>query len=138
MLLNAQRMDNFATRDLNENSACRQMLRLEVKEVPPRAQVLREQCKNSKPQRRQNWNQNRYNKLFTRRTWIEREICSGIFAMSLGSHQLRINRTTLQENRQRCRGPGVAMANHANTRTTQLYDRWRDEMSLDEVERILI
>jgi hypothetical protein len=28
------------------------------------------------------------------------------------------------------------MANHASTRTTQLYDRRRDELSLDEVERI--
>ena len=32
----------------------------------------------------------------------------------------------------------AAMANHASTRTTQLYDRRRDEMSLDEIERILI
>jgi len=30
------------------------------------------------------------------------------------------------------------MANHASTRTTQLYDRRRDEVSLDEAERILI
>jgi hypothetical protein len=28
------------------------------------------------------------------------------------------------------------MANHASTRTTQLYDRRRDDISLDEVERI--
>jgi hypothetical protein len=28
----------------------------------------------------------------------------------------------------------AAMANHASTRTTQLYDRRRDEMSLDEVD----
>jgi hypothetical protein len=32
----------------------------------------------------------------------------------------------------------AAMANHASTRTTQLYDRRRGELSLDEVERILI
>jgi predicted transcriptional regulator len=32
----------------------------------------------------------------------------------------------------------AAMANHASTRTTQLYDRRHDEMSLDEVERIVI
>ena len=32
----------------------------------------------------------------------------------------------------------AAMANHASTRTTQLYDRRRDEVSLDEVERIMI
>jgi hypothetical protein len=31
----------------------------------------------------------------------------------------------------------AAMANHASTRTTQLYDR-RDELSFDEVERIVI
>lgn len=30
------------------------------------------------------------------------------------------------------------MANHASTRTTQLYDRRRDDVTLDEVERILI
>jgi site-specific recombinase XerC len=30
------------------------------------------------------------------------------------------------------------MGNHASTRTTQLYDRRRDDVSLDEVERILI
>jgi predicted DNA-binding WGR domain protein len=32
----------------------------------------------------------------------------------------------------------AAMANHASTRTTQLYDRRRDEVSLDEAERISI
>ena len=32
----------------------------------------------------------------------------------------------------------AAMANHASTRTTQLYDRRRDEISLNEVERIII
>jgi hypothetical protein len=29
-------------------------------------------------------------------------------------------------------------ANHASTRTTQLYDRRRDEMSLDEVEPLRV
>jgi integrase len=32
----------------------------------------------------------------------------------------------------------AAIANHASTRTTQLYDRRRDDISLDEVERIHI
>jgi integrase/recombinase XerD len=32
----------------------------------------------------------------------------------------------------------AVIANHASTRTTQLYDRRSDEASLDEVERILI
>ena len=30
------------------------------------------------------------------------------------------------------------IGNHASTRTTQLYDRRSDEVSFDEVERILI
>jgi hypothetical protein len=32
----------------------------------------------------------------------------------------------------------AAMANHASTRTTQLYDRRHDDISLDEVERVRI
>ncbi len=32
----------------------------------------------------------------------------------------------------------AVMANHSSTRTTQLYDRRSDEVSLDEIERILI
>lgn len=31
-----------------------------------------------------------------------------------------------------------AMANHASTRTTQLYDRRQEDISLDEVERIMV
>jgi len=30
----------------------------------------------------------------------------------------------------------AAMANHSSTRTTQLYDRRSDEVTLDEVERV--
>jgi hypothetical protein len=33
---------------------------------------------------------------------------------------------------------GAAMANHASTRTTQLYDRRRGDMTLDEIEKIRI
>jgi hypothetical protein len=36
------------------------------------------------------------------------------------------------------REKAAAMANHASTGTTQLYDRGRDEVSLDEIERIVI
>ena len=32
----------------------------------------------------------------------------------------------------------AAMANHASTRTTQLYDRRGDKITLDEVERVVI
>jgi integrase/recombinase XerC len=40
------------------------------------------------------------------------------------------NRGTLEK--------AAVMANHASTRTTQLYDRRRDDVTLDEVERITI
>jgi hypothetical protein len=40
------------------------------------------------------------------------------------------NRGTLEK--------AAQMANHASTRTTQLYDRRREEISLDEVERIRV
>jgi hypothetical protein len=32
----------------------------------------------------------------------------------------------------------AAMSSHASTRTTQLYYRWRDHMSINEVERIVV
>ena len=35
-------------------------------------------------------------------------------------------------------GRAAAMANHDSTRITQLYDRPSDDVSLDEIERILI
>ncbi len=36
------------------------------------------------------------------------------------------------------REKAAQMANHSSTRTTQLYDRHADEVTLDEVERIII
>jgi hypothetical protein len=30
------------------------------------------------------------------------------------------------------------IANNASTRTTQLYNRWSDDVTLDDVERVLI
>lgn len=44
-LINAQELGDFATHDLDENSPCRQMLRLgATKLASTRAQTLREQC----------------------------------------------------------------------------------------------
>ena len=37
-----------------------------------------------------------------------------------------------------CFGGTDMQDNHASTRTTQLYDRRADEVTLDEVERIII
>ena len=47
-----------------------------------------------------------------------------------GDHRYLKNGGTLEK--------AAARANHASTRTTQLYDRWRDELGLDEVERIVV
>ena len=47
-----------------------------------------------------------------------------------GRHRLPKNGGTLEK--------AAMIANHASTRTTQLYGRRSDEVSLDEVERILI
>jgi hypothetical protein len=69
---------------------------------------------------------------------IRRRAAGAGIATKLGNHSFRAtgiraylkNGCTLEK--------AAAMANHASTRTTQLYDRRRDELSLDEVERIMI
>jgi integrase len=56
----------------------------------------------------------------------------------VGNHTFRATRITAYLKNGGSLDNAAAMANRASTRTTQLYDRWRDEMSLDEVERISI
>ena len=60
---------------------------------------------------------------------IETKLCNHSFRATGISAYLK-NGGTLEK--------AASMANHASTRTTQLYDRRRDEMSLDEVERIRV
>jgi integrase len=57
---------------------------------------------------------------------------------SFGNHTFRATGITAYLKNGGSLENAAAMANHASTRTTQLYDRRRDEMSLDEVERISI
>jgi integrase len=59
-------------------------------------------------------------------------------ATKLGNHSFRATRITAYLKKGGTLEKAVAMANHASTRTTQLYDRRRHEVSLDEVERIVI
>jgi site-specific recombinase XerD len=59
-------------------------------------------------------------------------------ATKLGNHSLRATGITAYLKNGGTLEKAAAMANHASTRTTQLYDRRRDELSLDEVERIMI
>jgi site-specific recombinase XerD len=56
----------------------------------------------------------------------------------IGNHSFRATGITAYLKNGGTLEKAAAMANHASTRTTQLYDRRNDEMSLDEVERILI
>ena len=59
-------------------------------------------------------------------------------ATRIGNHTFRATGITAYLKNGGTLEKAAAMANHASTRTTQLYDRRRDELSLDEVERILI
>ena len=60
---------------------------------------------------------------------IDTEVCCHTFRATGITAYLK-NGGTLEK--------AASMANHASTRTTQLYDRRSDEVNLDEVERILI
>lgn len=54
----------------------------------------------------------------------------------IGNHSFRATGITAYLKNGGTLENAAAMANHASTRTTQLYDRRRDAISLDEVERI--
>jgi len=56
----------------------------------------------------------------------------------IGNHSFRATGITAYMKNGGTLENAAAMANHASTRTTQLYDRRRDDISLDEVERVLI
>ncbi|MFT8948268.1 MAG: tyrosine-type recombinase/integrase [Acetobacter aceti] len=55
---------------------------------------------------------------------------------AIGNHTFRATGVTAYLKNGGTLENAAAMANHASTRTTQLYDRRRDEISLDEVERV--
>jgi integrase len=56
----------------------------------------------------------------------------------IGNHTFRASGITAYLRNGGTLENAAVMANHASTRTTQLYDRRRDEISLDEVERIRV
>jgi site-specific recombinase XerD len=66
-----------------------------------------------------------------------RALAAGI-ETKIGNHSFRATGITAYLKNGGTLEKAASMANHASTRTTQLYDRRHDEMSLDEVERILI
>jgi site-specific recombinase XerD len=69
---------------------------------------------------------------------IGRRAAAAGIATKLGNHSFRATGITAYLKNGGTLEKAAAMANHFSTRTTQLYDRRRDELSLDEVERIVI
>jgi integrase/recombinase XerC len=69
---------------------------------------------------------------------IGRRAAAAGIATKLGNHSFRATGITAYLKNGGTLEKAAAMANHASTRTTQLYDRRRDELTLDEVERISI
>ena len=69
---------------------------------------------------------------------IRRRAAAAGIATKLGNHSFRATGITAYLKNGGTLEKAAAMANLASTRTTQLYDRRRDEVSLDEVERIVL
>jgi integrase len=69
---------------------------------------------------------------------IRRRAAAAGIMTKVGNHSFRATGITAYLKNGGTLEKAAAMANHASTRTTQLYDRRRDEMSLDEVERIRV
>ena len=69
---------------------------------------------------------------------IRRRAAAAGIETKLGNHSFRATGITAYLKNGGTLEKAAAMANHASTRTTQLYDRRRDEVSLDDVERMVI
>jgi hypothetical protein len=69
---------------------------------------------------------------------IRRRASAAGIKTQVGNHTFRATGITAYLKNAGTLENAAAMANHASTRTTQLYDRRRDEVNLDEVERIAI
>ena len=69
---------------------------------------------------------------------IRRRAAAAGIETKLGNHSFRATGITAYLKNGGTLEKAAAMANHASTRTTQLYDRRRDEVTLDEIERIVI
>jgi site-specific recombinase XerD len=69
---------------------------------------------------------------------IARRAAAAGIKTKIGNHSFRATGITAYLKNGGTLEKAAQMANHASTRTTQLYDRRHDEMSLDEVERISV
>ena len=69
---------------------------------------------------------------------IRRRAASAGIATKIGAHTFRATGITAYLENGGTLEKAAAMAGHASIRTTQLYDRRRDEVSLDDAERVAI
>jgi site-specific recombinase XerD len=69
---------------------------------------------------------------------IQRRARAGEITTKIGNHTFRATGVTAYLKNGGTLENAALMANHASTRTTQLYDRRAEEVTLDEVERILV
>ena len=69
---------------------------------------------------------------------VRRRAAAAGIATAIGNHSFRATGITAYLKNGGTLERAAAMANHASTRTTQLYDRRADDVTLDEVERVLI
>lgn len=67
---------------------------------------------------------------------VQRRAAAAGIGTRIGNHTFRATGITAYLRNGGSLENAAAMANHASTRTTQLYDRRRDEIRLEEVERI--
>ena len=69
---------------------------------------------------------------------VQRRAARAGIATRIGNHTFRATGLTAYLKNGGTLERAATMANHASTRTTQLYDRRSDDITLDEVERVLI
>jgi site-specific recombinase XerD len=69
---------------------------------------------------------------------VARRAAAAGIATKIGNHTFRATGITAYLKNGGVLERAATMANHASTRTTQLYDRRSDDITLDEVERVLI
>ena len=69
---------------------------------------------------------------------IQRRARAAGIATKIGNHTFRATGVTAYLKNGGTLEKAAQMANHTSTRTTQLHDRRAEEVTLDEVERVLI
>ncbi len=69
---------------------------------------------------------------------VRRRASAAAIETAIGNHSFRATGITAYLKNGGTLERAATMANHASTRTTQLYDRRPDDVTLDEVERVLI